>query len=436
MIEPVKLHATLKPIQQLNGTLSAGVPIPGPPGPPGLSANVAEYQFNSNTSPPPGDGQIRFNNAVQTLASKIWLDDDQATGVNIGNLLTRVIGTGTQIYIQDKDDGSKWQQYEVVSAPVDGGTYVEYSVSWMKGGSPLTEQRVMVAFFIPGEPGEPGPPGLPNVIQDEGIALTPRTAMNFVGIGVTVTDDAINSRTVITIPGGGSQSPWTSDIDAANKKLMSVNAIGIQTATPSSESAGLLSLGAGEGLYKIVLYDAPPSHLYGLGVSAATLFYSAGGSVAGSHAFLTGGVERMRISPTGSAVTIAGDCNLSAGSVYRIGGVAVGQTPWTSDINGGNFDLFNVKSLTVNSVATIGNYVAVKSLSAGGYAQLLLSDADVVRWGVSKDDSNSLVFRRFDSSGGFVANAAVFTAAGAIQLWLGGSLKTLSVDGSGFVKAT
>jgi hypothetical protein len=43
-----------------------------------------------------------------------------------------------------------------------------------------------------------------NTIQDEGIALTQRTIMNFIGGGVTATDDAPNLRTNITITGGAS----------------------------------------------------------------------------------------------------------------------------------------------------------------------------------------------------------------------------------------
>lgn len=37
-------------------------------------------------------------------------------------------------------------------------------------------------------------------IQDEGTPLTARNGLNFVGPGVTVTDDAANNRTLVTIP--------------------------------------------------------------------------------------------------------------------------------------------------------------------------------------------------------------------------------------------
>jgi hypothetical protein len=40
-------------------------------------------------------------------------------------------------------------------------------------------------------------------VQDEGVALTARSTINFIGAGVTAADDAANSRTNVTIPGGG-----------------------------------------------------------------------------------------------------------------------------------------------------------------------------------------------------------------------------------------
>lgn len=55
-----------------------------------------------------------------------------------------------------------------------------------------------------GPPGPIGPQGLPLAIQDEGTNLTLRSYLDFVGAGVTATDDAANNRTIVTIPGGTS----------------------------------------------------------------------------------------------------------------------------------------------------------------------------------------------------------------------------------------
>lgn len=70
--------------------------------------------------------------------------------------------------------------------------------------------------------------GAGHVIADEGNSLAARITLNFVGAGVTVTDDSVNNRTVVNIPGGsggGSQTPWLSDIDGNNKKLTNVDII-------------------------------------------------------------------------------------------------------------------------------------------------------------------------------------------------------------------
>jgi hypothetical protein len=57
-----------------------------------------------------------------------------------------------------------------------------------------------------GAPGAAGTNGAISTVQDEGTPLTVRPTLNFVGAGVTATDDAANTRTVITIPGGGGGS--------------------------------------------------------------------------------------------------------------------------------------------------------------------------------------------------------------------------------------
>lgn len=45
--------------------------------------------------------------------------------------------------------------------------------------------------------------GSGHTIEDEGIGVTDRPILNFVGAGVTVTDDSGGGKTVVTIPGGG-----------------------------------------------------------------------------------------------------------------------------------------------------------------------------------------------------------------------------------------
>jgi hypothetical protein len=49
-----------------------------------------------------------------------------------------------------------------------------------------------------------GPCGCYRTVQDEGVAVARERILNFIGGSVTVTDDPANSRTNVTISGGGS----------------------------------------------------------------------------------------------------------------------------------------------------------------------------------------------------------------------------------------
>lgn len=59
-----------------------------------------------------------------------------------------------------------------------------------------------------------------HTIQDEGVPLTQRSNLNFVGAGVTVTDDAGNNATVVTVStsaGAGYQVPSSGAVNGTNK---------------------------------------------------------------------------------------------------------------------------------------------------------------------------------------------------------------------------
>lgn len=93
-----------------------------------------------------------------------------------------------------------------------------------------------------------------HTIQDEGTPLTQRTNLNFVGTGVTVTDDSGNDATVVTIDGGGggisdgdkgditvsgSGAVWTIDNDVVTyAKLQNISA--------TSRILGRITAGAGD----------------------------------------------------------------------------------------------------------------------------------------------------------------------------------------------
>lgn len=75
----------------------------------------------------------------------------------------------------------------------------------------------------------PGVTSTAHTIQDEGTPLTARTGLNFVGSGVTATDDVANNRTTVTIPGGSSSAGIDPAILTAKGDIISASA----ASTPS-----------------------------------------------------------------------------------------------------------------------------------------------------------------------------------------------------------
>lgn len=81
--------------------------------------------------------------------------------------------------------------------------------------------------------GVPTPPApiAGHEIQDEGVALIQRPILDFQGAGVTATDDALNGKTIVTIPGGGATN-------------LTVDSTGVLT-------GGVLSIGAPNTTFSI-----------------------------------------------------------------------------------------------------------------------------------------------------------------------------------------
>lgn len=127
---------------------------PGPQGEPGADgmtgAATGEWSFNNTVAEPPGGGQIRINNADQTLATVMWISGTTAPGVDAINLLKFHIEEDGRLYLQDKDNSAKWQAYEVAGPIVDEGTYIEVPIIWDQGGEPVPDgQRALLSVLSP-----------------------------------------------------------------------------------------------------------------------------------------------------------------------------------------------------------------------------------------------------------------------------------------------
>lgn len=135
-------------------------------------------------------------------------------------------------------------------------------------------------------------------IEDEGVAVTQRSNLNFVGAGVSCADSG--GKTVCTISSGGSTGNWTFTGDAADDSGAAVLTIGATTATgvTLSRTAGTITM-AGDTVF---------SANKGVTVTAGTSSFNFSG---GTGTFLT----------SSGANTLSGTTTLAASKnfVYAAG---------------------------------------------------------------------------------------------------------------------
>ena len=159
--------ATDEPLQVIDVEV-AEVGQQGPPGPagpagpqgePGQSYTTFEYMFDSATIEPPTSSEVRFNNSRHDLATKVWLHNMSSLGKDNANAFT-LVDVGSRLFIQDKDDATRWVSFDSTGPGVAKTGYFEFPVVWRDWGTnPLVQQRVLVNIATKGLPGPPGPPG-------------------------------------------------------------------------------------------------------------------------------------------------------------------------------------------------------------------------------------------------------------------------------------
>jgi hypothetical protein len=83
---------------------------------------------------------------------------------------------------------------------VDGNVVGNNLILVTREGTQIDAGNVRGPQGPAGTPGTPGTPGALSGIQDENVDFPVRPKLNFIGTGVTLTDDAANTRTNVAIP--------------------------------------------------------------------------------------------------------------------------------------------------------------------------------------------------------------------------------------------
>jgi hypothetical protein len=153
----------------------------------------------SGTTPPSGSGDIRYDSATQVSATNLYISHLTDNGMDIDLFLSLI--TSGALILQDANDSENYQIWAISGTPSFASSTWAFPVvlSTSNGtgttGFPNNHEVFLASLGSGGGGGG-------HVIEDEGTPRTQRAALNFVGSAVTVTDDAGNDATVVTISGG------------------------------------------------------------------------------------------------------------------------------------------------------------------------------------------------------------------------------------------
>lgn len=104
-----------------------------------------ELTYNTSIVAPPGGGQVRFDHDPPDGAARMFLSTTTADGLEIHNYLSSLGQIGL-IYVQDKDDATKWVRFKVAGTPVISVDYADYGIEIYNGENALAAQRVLVTI--------------------------------------------------------------------------------------------------------------------------------------------------------------------------------------------------------------------------------------------------------------------------------------------------
>lgn len=150
-------------------------------------ATDAEAQTGTDTARAITPANLSARSATETRSgiAEVATQAETNTGTDDAKMVTPLkLKTNVDLHINDTTDAHDASAISFAPAGSVASTNVQAAIEEVAS--------------------EAGGGGSAHTIKDEGSAMTQRANLNFVGAGVTVTDDAGNSETEVTISGGGS----------------------------------------------------------------------------------------------------------------------------------------------------------------------------------------------------------------------------------------
>jgi len=100
---------------------------------------------------PPKDKRLEWNNATQSSATELFIDDNNQDGIDVSAFLD-LVGVGSRIRIQLSSDSTIFQIFEV-TATTDNTTYFTFGVTLVSssGGNISDNKDILVTFVNSGD---------------------------------------------------------------------------------------------------------------------------------------------------------------------------------------------------------------------------------------------------------------------------------------------
>jgi hypothetical protein len=108
--------------------------------------------------------------SLLTAATKLWVSHTNVDGLDVTVGLAR-IKAGSQIYIQDFDDSTKWLLFNVTADGINKGVYHEFAIAFAAGPGNIPTQKVALQSILHTNPSD--------VVTDSVAGTTTTVTHNF-----------------------------------------------------------------------------------------------------------------------------------------------------------------------------------------------------------------------------------------------------------------
>jgi hypothetical protein len=114
-----------------------------------------EWSFSTNVvAEDPGKGKLRLNTADPALATELYFDPLTVDDVDVSLVLDK-LGPGDAIRLQDRDDSTRWQQYDVSAAAVPVTGWLRVPIVAVGASGTLALSNNLPLFVIVRRAGHP-----------------------------------------------------------------------------------------------------------------------------------------------------------------------------------------------------------------------------------------------------------------------------------------